>query len=179
MRKKVSLVVLCEDEMHQSFINAFLKRIGLPLNGRPRIERLGSRSNVVEGFPKELRAIRRSHVNVRLLVVIDADGDADASIEAQFREKLREQNLADDISQDPLLLVIPRWELENWALDLMGRPIGEGRDRAARRKIGDDVREAGRRLADACKEHGIPGTPLPSLQKACTDWHSFRAQYPL
>jgi hypothetical protein len=179
MPKKVSLVVLCEDEMHQSFVAAFLNRISLPLNGRPRIEPLGSRSRVMERFPTEVRALRQAHAERRLLIVVDADKDTPASVEAQFIQKLKEAGVSDNISGDPILFVIPKWELENWALDLMGKSIGELRDPGARGKIGDDVRESGRLLADACQKHSIPGTPLPSLQNSCNRWKAFRSAHPL
>ncbi len=87
--------------------------------------------------------------------------------------------MEEDYRADPVLIVRPRWELENWALHLLDEPIGEERDPGAQKRVGDRARTAARTLADACRA----GTPLPdpppSLATACAEWQSFRTRYDL
>ena len=177
MPKKVTLVVLYEDEMHDTFINAFLNRMKMPAVGRSRLISQGKKSAVFDAFPAQVRALRASHVETRLIVVVDGDELSDSQIRDRFRQKLREANLDDDYAKDPILIVHPRWEMENWALHLLGESIGEGRDEGARKKVKARGRDAARLLADACKVGNQPANPLPSLASACGEWVAHRQKW--
>ncbi|ODU53942.1 MAG: hypothetical protein BGO01_09215 [Armatimonadetes bacterium 55-13] len=174
MPERVSLVVLCEDSLHQSFIYAFLNRMKLPAIGRLRVLPCESKSKVFERFPIEVRALRRRHVRTQLVVVIDADELSDAQIRERLSQRLSDVGEDADFKKDPILIVRPRWEMENWALALLGNGIGEPRDQGARGKVGDRTRDAGRVLADHCKVGDLPEDTLPSLKTACTEWAQFR-----
>jgi hypothetical protein len=174
---RVTLVVLCEDEFHQQFANAFLNRIKLPAEGRRRIERLGSKERLLKAFPNEARAARNPNVKTRLVVLIDADERSDSQIAAMFRDRLKEAGLEPEFSQDPVLIVKPRWELENWALSLLGEGVGEEHDRNARRKVGGRGREAARALAEACQNHRQPDGSPSSLAVACREWEAHRKEW--
>ncbi|HWD38599.1 MAG TPA: hypothetical protein VG944_07100 [Fimbriimonas sp.] len=177
MPKRVSLVILCEDEMHQRFINAFLHRVGMPSVGRARLERMQSKSAVFEAFPREVRALRKAHVQTRLIVVVDGDELTDAQINDRLRRKLRESDLEDTFEDEPVLIVRPRWEMENWALHLLGESIEEDHRDDARKNVGDRGRDAGRILADGCKARRLPVSPLPSMKHACIEWEAHRNRW--
>ena len=177
MSNRVTLVVLCEDEFHQRFATAFLNSVKLPAEGRRRIERAGSKEMVLKAFPKEVRAARNPNVQTRLIVLIDADKLTDAQITAALRERLNDAKVDPDFSKNPVLIVRPRWELENWALSLLGEPVGEDREQGAKEKVGDRGREAARVLAEACKEHEQPADSPPSLVAACTEWEAHRKRH--
>ena len=173
MTNRVSLVVLYEDEMHETVVRAFLAKSGLSRhNTRPLRE--GKKSDVIAAFAREVRALRRTDVATRLVVLIDGDELSDSELDGLLKRKLREADLDEDYRKDAVLILRPRWELENWVLYLLGESAGEDRDLAARKRIGDRGREAGRLLADTCASGRLPAAPPPSLVVACAEWKAFR-----
>ena len=179
IRSRVTLTVLYEDEFHDTFIRAFLDRLRLSSIGRLRPLPKENKAEVFRAFAEEIRALRNAHVQTRLIVVVDADELSAEQIEGRLRHKLRKADLPNDLRNDPVLVIHPRWEMENWALHLLGESIGEERDRNARSKVRDRGREAGRLLADSCKSGHLPQPTLPSLEAACREWNAYRERHGL
>jgi hypothetical protein len=171
-------VVLCEDSFHVSFANSFLSKSNIDTVGKARIVRAGNKKEVFRQFPIELRALRTRHPQTRLIVLIDADELTDQQIHARFREEVKEASVNDgDYSNDPVIIIRPRWELENWALHLLGESIGEVRDPGSNRKAKERVRDAARVLADRCHSRNLPPPSLPSLEVACREWLAHREHW--
>ena len=179
MSKRVSLVVLCEDALHEAFVHAFLHRMSMPSVGRLRVRRAGKKNAVLNAFPEEVDRLRRSTVQMRLIVVIDADERSEAQVHGLLRRKLHQAGLDEGYEDLPVLILLPRWEMDNWALHLLGESVGETRDRGAKDKLGDGTRSAARKLADACKAGQLPEPALPSLEAACRDWQAYRERHGL
>lgn len=177
MSERVSLVVLCEDALHETFVTAFLRRMKIATVGELRIRRAGKKDAVLNAFSDEVERLRRSNVQTRLIVVIDADERSDAQVHGLLKRKLQQAGMIERYEDLPILVVLPRWELDNWALHLLGEPIGEGRDRGAKDKLGDRGRDAARRLADHCKDGRLPTPSLPSLDAACREWQAYRERH--
>jgi hypothetical protein len=170
MLRRVTIVVLCEDEIHESFASAFLNRLGLPTEGARRISRAGSKEKLFSEFAVRVRALRKRHAQTRLLVLVDGDELTDELIRERLRQKLRELGEDANFSKDPVLVLCPRWELENWVLCLLGESVGEERHPGLRERAGDRVRPAARALADFCLTREPPAPSVPSLAAACEAW---------
>jgi len=151
----------------------------MPTVGRARILRKQKKSDLFDTFPVEVRALRAraKHAQTCLIVVIDGDELSDAQIRGRLRQKLQGEGLDDAFDKDPILVLCPRWEMENWVLHLLGDSIGEARADNARQRVGDRGREAGRMLADACRVGKLPIDPLPSIENACKEWAAHRKQW--
>jgi hypothetical protein len=182
MPERATIIVLCEDSFHRMFITAFVKEHPVLRKQRfPRIEALGSRSSVLAAVPPEIRRLRQGGLNSRLWIIVDADAQSASEIREELDGRLHARGLAPISGRDPVLVIAPKWELENWALFLLDGNASESRLRAASNLVGDRGRVAARKLADFC--HGQ--SPLlespPSLTKCCSDWnahyyrHSFEA----
>lgn len=179
MSERVSLVVLCEDELHQTFVSAFLRRMKTASIRELRVRKAGKKGEVIKAFPEEVERLRKSNARSCLIVVIDADERSMQQIDGALRVSLRQEGMDEQYEILPILIVAPRWEMDNWALHLLEESIAEERDRGAKEKLGDRGREAARLLAAACKSGRLPDPTLPSLEAACRDWQAYRQRHGL
>ncbi len=126
------LHVLCEDELHQRFVERLADRWHIG----PRQRRVdaspsarGSASQYV--LTHYAAAVKRwraeSHdANVGLLVVVDGDEHGLAARRRQLAEALKGAGMAAVEPSDPVAVVVPTWHIETWIAWLCGhRPIDE------------------------------------------------------
>lgn len=180
MPKRVRLIVLCEDDCHLAFASAFLHKLALSSAPAPFFDRRGDKTQVFRAFPEQLTALRSRHAETRLIVIVDGDNLTDAQVLARLRKECRSAGLTmPDFANDPVLVIIPRWEMENWALHLLGASIGEKRNQNAKTLLNGRERDAARALANHCRSGTLPKPALPSMVKACEDWQAFRQRWKL
>ena len=126
MSTKITL--LCEDLQTDVFVRRFLSHRNFrsrdiftcPLpDGRQSGEQ-----SVRTRFPGELQKIRRRR-QAFLVVVIDADGGSTRNRHTQLDQQCRENGIEGRQSGDPVVVAVPRWNIEAWFEYLQGRPVDE------------------------------------------------------
>ena len=172
-----SVILLCEDRRTNTFVRRFLTRrfknhdietLPLPAEGTG-----GSGEQWVrKRFPKELQAIR-SRERAVLVVVTDEDTDATRSRRASLDRACTEVGVAPIRSHDPVIVAVPRRNLESWFWHLgSGRAIEESRD--YKEQLGKLNKSAIRALADElfrmCQQQRLLPTAPASLQAACSEY---------
>lgn len=173
MPRRVSLVVLHEDSLHQSFASAFLNASNLPTRGSPRTVNGGSRAGVVSRFASEASAMLQAGAETHLIVMVDADGSTYGDVRNQLLRTLDEPLRGRVEADRRWLLVSPAWELENWVHCLMGSNVTEERDLGLAFRWDKDCRPAARLLAEHCTHHREVPNALPSLAAACVGWREY------
>jgi hypothetical protein len=124
MSRKVTAVVLCEDKQSRAVLHRYLKhergfervRV-LPL---PAGHGCGSQY-VRECYAREVRGQRDKSVAEVLIVHIDADNHTVADRHRELAEELRKAGLSPRGPDEPIALVVPRWEMETWLHHYLGR----------------------------------------------------------
>ena len=122
----LATVVLCEDLQSHVVLYRYLKARGYP----PRRIRIvpypagaGSGSqHVREHYLVEVRVQRRSSVSQVLVVHVDADNLTVAERQAELAKQLSTAGEGARGASEPIVLVIPKWELETWIAHYQGAP---------------------------------------------------------
>ena len=130
-RRRVQIVILCEDLQHEVFVFRFLKKIkkanrrNVTVRRSPKGRGSGAQY-VIEHFPEEVRAFRsKPHLNLCLVVVVDADT---LSVEDRIRkleESLRTAGQSGRTEEERIVMVIPRRNIETWIAYLDGNEVDE------------------------------------------------------
>jgi hypothetical protein len=125
MNRKRTAVILCEDKQASTLLYQYLKHerrfkhvFVLPL---PAGEGCGSQY-VRERFPGELRKQRDKAVASVLVVHTDADNRTVAERKQELAAALAREEVAPRQPGEPVALVVPRWETENWLHHFLARP---------------------------------------------------------
>ena len=169
-------MLLCEDSQHEAFVRRFLKRRRL-VTGHWRVEKCpgGSAEQFVrERYPVELKALRRRHAKTVLIVVIDGDSDGVQTRRASLAGACRAANIEDRTAAEPVVVIVPTWNVETWLAYLAGASVDETRGDYPRLDKEGDCQPHVEALAAMC-EQGHLRTPAPtSLQDACGEYERFR-----
>ena len=124
----VRITLLCEDSQTDAFVRRFLRRRnfrGRDIRTLPLPD--GSRSGeqwVRERYPGELRAIRGCQ-GAFLVVVTDADQYSTATRRAQLDAACEEKQIPQRDDCDPVLVIVPRRNIETWLAYLDGTEVDE------------------------------------------------------
>ncbi len=166
MTRRVSWVILCEDEQHYAFAKRFLDQLTRPELREQRKQVAGGHSQVRARFRTELAAARKQGGRAALLVIVDADGQ---SIEAR-RRYVQDLCPADEQPgpDDAVAIVVPERNIETWIRWLDGHPVDAttrypklGKERLCKPAVdalkqrcdaGQLGADAPRSLQDACEE---------------------------
>jgi hypothetical protein len=127
MSRKVTAVVLCEDKQSRTVLYRYLKhergfervRV-LPL---PAAQAEGCGLQYVrENYATEVAAQRDKSVTEVLVVHIDADNYTVENRHRELANELRKKEMVPRGQDEPIALVIPRWEMETWLHHYRGLP---------------------------------------------------------
>jgi hypothetical protein len=124
MSRKVTAIVLCEDKQSRTVLYRYLKhersfdrvRV-LPL---PAGQGCGSQY-VRENYAREVRGQRDKSVAEVLVVHIDADNRTVADRHRELADELKDAGMEPRGPDEPIALVVPRWEMETWLHHYLGR----------------------------------------------------------
>ncbi len=173
----VSIVLLCEDTQTDSFVRRFLSHRGF--HGRELktiISPPGRQSGeqwIRTRYPEELKAIR-ARQQTFLLVVVDADTQTTGYRRSQLDQACDEKGVARKTRVDPVIVAVPRRNIETWFAYLKGQMVDENTayPRLRRRK---DCRLLARKLYRMCHEEQRLAEPVPpSLKEACQEYQRLR-----
>lgn len=174
----VEIVLLCEDQNTNTFVRRFLR--GRQFKARD-IRTLppphGSQSGeqwVRERYPTELKAIR-SRQGAFLIVVIDADQHTTQERRSQLDEECRAQEVPKRTEKDPVILLVPRRNIETWFAYLGGESVDETQDYGAWKS--KDARPFAEELYRMCHEAQRLRDPAPpSLEESCREYPRLQRQ---
>jgi hypothetical protein len=173
-RRRVQLVILCEDRQHSAFARRFAEASGwekrqIQVILSPKGRGCGEQW-VREQYASEVGKLRAApHVARALAAVIDEDAHGAGCRDAQFAEALEQAGLPPRRADEPVLHVIPARNIETWLAYLRGVEVDEtktyprlAQERDCRPMVGTlkTMRDAGRlrkpaprSLVRACKEY--------------------------
>lgn len=130
-RKASEVVVLCEDSQHRVFLYRMLKRSGISSH-RIRVENarpgVGSAEQFVrDRYPIEVKAHRSAanSLEVRLIVMIDADSYTFQQRQRQLASSLRDDQVERRAHRECIAILIPRRNIETWIHSLKGALVDE------------------------------------------------------
>ena len=169
----VRIVLLCEDSQTDSFVRRFLKRrrfrnreiTTLPL---PDGNRSGEQW-VRERYPQALRAIR-GRQGAYLIVVTDADAQSTAARRVQLDAECRQKNVPVRTDADPVVMAVPRRNIETWLAYLDGNQVDEAEIYPRLQRERECERHA-KRLYEMCHVQQALAEPAPpSLRETCEEY---------
>ncbi len=169
--KRAEVIVLCEDKDHSVFAYRFLRR---RTKHRSRVISAPSSEGSGEQFvrkqyPHQLRAIRATHVNAVLVVVIDGDNTSVAKRVRQLHESCRQLGIPPRTPQDRVGLTVPTRSIETWLRYLDGHTVNET-DRYPRLERPSDCKRHVRALVEMCRSGQLRDPAPPSLAAACDEY---------
>jgi len=171
-KRRVQIVILCEDRQQEVFARSFLKKRGFRGLFTANICPAGSQSGeqyVRTHYPEEVKAYRqnRNRVAIGLVVLIDADT---GTLEARLNELASvldkdEQEKRD--SNEAIAIFVPKHNIETWIHYLQGETVNEEDAYAKFEKKEAACKTAVEDLADRCYSQSLPEDAPQSLQAAC------------
>ena len=174
----VSITLLCEDSQTDSFVRRFLRRRKfrgrdirtLPL---PAGRRSGEQW-VRKQYPAELRAVR-GRQGAYLIVVTDADDRSTNERREQLDAECGKQDVPVRTGNDPVILVVPRRNIETWLAYLeTGKPVDE-QERYPRLKRERDCNRHADNLFKMCHSgQRLDEAAPPSLREACAEYRKLQ-----
>jgi hypothetical protein len=173
----VSITLLCEDSQTDAFVRRFLKYRNfrsrdirtLPLpSGRQSGEQW-----VRERYPMELRAIRRRQ-RAYLIVVTDADTHSTAVRRGQLDAACDEKGTPRRDDRDPVLVIVPRRNIETWLAYLGGATVDEDTRYRKLKPESACVTQAEALFRMCHEEQRLNEDAPPSLREACEEYPKLR-----
>lgn len=179
-KRRVKLVLLCEDSQHEAFARRFLQ--GMGWNTRElRVEKSPSSSGSAEQwvrqrFPLELKVYRRRRQQAAsaLMTIIDADLKTGQDRMAEFEYECTTREIPFRKNDEAVAIVIPKRNIETWIHYLNGYEVND-RDSYSRLDRERDCRPAVSQLVGLCRSTGLAPDAPPSLTAACEEYDRVRA----
>ena len=167
------IVLLCEDQQTDSFVRRFLRRrnfkhrdiytLPLPNGGQSAEQWVRTR------FPQELKIIR-SRQDAFLIVIIDADAFTTDHRRDQLNRECQEQEIPERRPEDPVIIAVPRRNIETWFAYLDGEAVDET-ERYPRLTRASDCHRHAHELYRMCHRDQRLRPPIPpSLAEACGEY---------
>lgn len=176
---RVRIVLLCEDRKTDVFVRRFLKQrkftnrdvTTLPFAGGKGSGEAWGRNQ----FPKELKAIRTQQA-AYLVVVLDADYRTVAERGLQLQRACEEAAVPPRNSGDPVVVAVPKRNLETWLAYLDGTDVDEETDYKTKGSGGEkECKPLADRLFEMChREQRLRHPAPPSLEVACEEYQKLK-----
>ena len=170
-------VVLCEDEQHEVFLSRFLEEMKLSSGRRDRrIKRANPGAGAADQFVrtqyvKELKDLRKSHVNTALVVMVDGDRNGTRKRIQQLDHECKSQSVGVRSREEKVAIFVPTWCIETWFAYLDGRDVDEGEKKYPRLKRPRDCSRHVKKLAKMCRSTELRRPAPESLEAACREYN--------
>lgn len=169
----VSITLLCEDLQTDVFVRRFLKHRNFRSRDIRTLPLPGGRQSgeqwVRERYPTELRAIRRRQ-GAYLIVITDADTQSTAVRRAQLDTACDEKEIPRRDDGDPVLVIVPRRNIETWLAYLGGATVDENTAYRKLKRESDCVTQANSLYRMCHDEQRLDEGAPPSLREACGEY---------
>ncbi len=125
-------------------------------------------------YPRELKAIRGKQ-RAYLIVVTDADTRSTEARRAQLESECERQQIPRRTDGDPVLVVVPRRNIETWLAYLGGTPVDEVTTYPRLYRARDCAAHANRLYVMCHDVQRLDEPAPPSLREACEEYRKLRA----
>lgn len=174
-KRRVQIVILCEDRQQEVFARSFLKKRGFRGLFTANICPAGSQSGeqyVRTHYPEEVKAYRanKDRVSIGLVVLIDADtGTLEARLNelASVLEEDEQKKPKNRKPNEAIAIFVPKRNIETWIHYLQGETVNEETVYAKFKNNEAVCKTAVEDLADRCYSQSLPEDAPLSLQAAC------------
>lgn len=162
MVRIANIVLLVEDTRTGSLLLKYLRRLGhdnRTIRVVPVPAGRGSGEQFVrERYASEVRALRTRHTKACLVVSIDADTKTTAERRQQLERALRDAEERARDPREPVLILVPKRNVETWVLSLNLVEVDEITDYRRDSRIGPPaIRQGAETLYDWTR----PNAPVP------------------
>ncbi len=183
-RRRVEIVILCEDVQHRSFAKGLLTSRGfrkirfLPIP----LGKGAATQYVLKRYPERVKAYRilanRNKTSHALTVFIDADNRTVQDRLVELDGKLVERDLSKRRKEDKIAIFTPKRHIETWLMYLMtevvdGEVVNEIQSYKNIYKKSFSVRDcipyAKKFGAEICPSGSLPEDAPPALRRACEE----------
>ena len=171
MGDSAQVVVLAEDQQHQTFIYRWLRRRGFG----PRQIRLlpvvagrgAGEQDVRKRYPDEVSTHRQRAHRMRcwLVVLIDADVRSLRQRNEQLDEALISTGLTPRTPDESICVLLPKRNIETWIHFFVTGPVDEETDYKRPEKTPDECKLAADKLAESWPRESPPSEFPPALQE--------------
>jgi hypothetical protein len=166
-------MILCEDRQQEIFARQYLTARGIHwskirANICPRGKQAGEQY-VSDHYPIEVQAYRskRHHLQIGLVVVVDADNHTIQQRLEVLAQRLREKSIPSRQIDEQIGIFIPKRNIETWIHYLRGNSVDE--DKAyPKLKCESDCKPLVQDLVRRCHV-GLDADAPPSLHEACAE----------
>ncbi len=176
-RRRVGLVILCEDRQQEVFCRKLIKEMNWNLRRHPRIEiaprgKGSAKKFVLQEYPNELAEYRskRNKVSSKLLVVIDGDELGVTKTLNNLSESCENESIEPRQNGENVAIFVPTWNIETWLAYLSGQTVDEGNKRYPRLEKPGDCQVHARTLAEMCRNSELREPAPESLRTACEEY---------
>jgi len=172
------VVILAEDQEHQNLVWHYLKHCSAYKKEMGRVRRLplpggrGCGSQYVrQQFPRHVAACRGRTASNLLIVITDADNISAAERERTLCDELTRNNQP-AIGEDPIVILVPKWQVETWVKCLLGHAVQEDDEDTDKPPVtAAQVTSAASTLHDWARLNAqIGATCVDSLRSALPRW---------
>ncbi len=170
----VSIVLLCEDAATDTFVRRFLSKRNFKSRDIKTLPFTSGSGEywVRKKYPNELKAIR-GRKNAFLIVVTDADTQTTQVRRFQLQNECRTQQIDPRKPEDPVIILVPRRNIETWFAYLDGESVDENK-RYPRRNP-KEQRFFADKLYCMCHEIQKLRSPVPdSLSESCEEYRKLQ-----
>ncbi|RKZ42133.1 MAG: hypothetical protein DRR16_06740 [Candidatus Parabeggiatoa sp. nov. 3] len=183
-RRRVQLVILCEDIQHRAFAKGLFEARGFRnIRFLPIPEGKGAATQYIfERYPNRVKAYRilahRNYSCHALAVFIDADNRTIENRLKELDEKLEQNDLEKRQNKDKIALFVPKMNIETWSMYLMegvvdGKRINEETsykdDYKRLYRVRDCIAYAKTLANEICPSNRLPFDAPSSLHQACDE----------
>ncbi|MEH2448451.1 MAG: hypothetical protein V7K18_22555 [Nostoc sp.] len=170
-RRRVQIVILCEDKQQEVFARHFLKKRGFILDRNLRIEicpKGAGEQFVRKRYPAEVKAYRsKNYLSGILVVLIDADKKTMEERLNQLDEALSENSQLVRQPKEAIAIFIPKRNIKTWIHYLQDETVDQETEYS---KLNNEsgCKPYVENLVDQCYQ-GLNDNAPPSLEAACEE----------
>ncbi len=173
-KRRVSIVVLCEDLQQEVFARKFLMCRGfdsrkIEIKTAPKGK--GSAEQYVrERYPLEVKTYRKESRKraISLAVIIDADTKTVQEHLTELDSELKNSGQSNRQSNEKIAIFVPKRNIETWIHYLMGESVDEEITYPKFNNHQSECKPYVEHLANICVV-GLPADAPPSLHEACKE----------
>ncbi len=173
-KRRMDLIILCEDIQQEVFARAYLMSIGWhrsKMRFRKAPQGRGAGEQFVrDQYSKEVYAFRRHATQNRgLVIMIDADTKSVEQTKREMNQVLVKAGLARRGGQERIALIVPKRNIETWIHFLMGKAVNEGQTYHKFRKKESQCKSYVKDLVSNVCPIGLSPQAPSSLHEACDE----------
>ena len=174
-----NIIILAEDQEQQNLIRRYLLKVGHS-SRTFRLEALPGDATCGSQFGRErfadqvlaCRGILGKKTSCLLIVMTDADNLTVIDRERELSAQLSRVNIDAISENEPIIILIPKWQVETWIKCLLGKVMDEDDKKSDQPPVNPaDVKQASEILYQWTRNGAtIPNICVPSLRNAIPKW---------